>query len=75
MSNALKEQLLKAGLADAKKLKTIKKQQHQQRVQAPKNQKVVNEASILAEQRRQEQVARDQELNRQKQAVDRNQSD
>ncbi|EIW89694.1 nucleoprotein/polynucleotide-associated enzyme [Alishewanella agri BL06] len=68
MSNALKEQLLKAGLADAKKLKTVKKQQHQQRVQAPKNQKVVNEASILAEQRRQEQVARDQELNRQKQA-------
>jgi uncharacterized protein YaiL (DUF2058 family) len=30
MSNALKEQLLKAGLADAKKLKTVKKQQHQQ---------------------------------------------
>lgn len=67
MSNALKEQLLKAGLADPKKMKTAKKQQHQQRVQAGKNQKVVAEATILAEQRKQEQQARDQELNRQKQ--------
>lgn len=67
MSNAFKEQLLKAGLADPKKLKAAKKQQHQQRVQAGKSQKVVNEATLLAEQRRQEQVARDQELNRQKQ--------
>ncbi|WP_423185806.1 DUF2058 domain-containing protein [Alishewanella sp. d11] len=67
MSNAFKEQLLKAGLADPKKLKAAKKQQHQQRVQAGKSQKVVNEATVLAEQRRLEQVARDQELNRQKQ--------
>lgn len=67
MSNAFKEQLLKAGLADPKKLKAAKKQQHQQRVQAGKSQTVVNEAKLLAEQRRQEQVARDQELNRQKQ--------
>jgi len=66
MSNALKEQLLKAGLADPKKMKAAKKQQHQQRVQAGKNQKVVSEASMLAEQRKQEQQARDQELNRQK---------
>jgi uncharacterized protein YaiL (DUF2058 family) len=66
MSNALKEQLLKAGLADAKKLKVAKKQQHQQRVQAGK-QKPVLESTLLAEQRRLEQVARDQELNRQKQ--------
>lgn len=68
MSHSLKDQLLKAGLADAKKLKAVKKQQHQQRVQAGKNQKVVNEATLLAEQRRQEQLARDQELNRLKQA-------
>lgn len=67
MSNAFKEQLLKAGLADPKKLKAAKKQQHQQRVQAGKSQKIVSEATLLAEQRRQEQVARDQELNRQKQ--------
>lgn len=67
MSNAFKEQLLKAGLADPKKLKAAKKQQHQQRVQAGKSKQVANEATLLAEQRRQEQVARDQELNRQKQ--------
>lgn len=68
MSNAFKEQLLKAGLADAKKLKAVKKEQHQQKKQAGKKQAVVNEASVLAEQSRQQQVARDQELNRQRQA-------
>jgi uncharacterized protein len=69
MSNALKEQLLKAGLADAKKLKAVKKEKHQQKVQAGKNQKVVNEASLLAEQTRQQQIERDRQLNQQKQAV------
>lgn len=68
MSNAFKEQLLKAGLADEKKLKAAKKQQHQQRVQAGKKHPIVNEATRSVEQQRQAQVARDQELNRQKQA-------
>lgn len=68
MSNALKEQLLKAGLADAKKLKAVKKAKHQEKVQAGKNKAVINEASVLAEQTRQQQVARDRELNQQKQA-------
>lgn len=65
---SLKEQLLKAGLADAKKLKAINKEKHLQRKQAGKKQPVVNEATVLAEQKRQQQIARDQELNRQKQA-------
>lgn len=69
MSNALKEQLLKAGLADAKKLKAVKKQKHQQKVQAGKNQKVVNESTLLAEQARQQQIERDRLLNQQKQAL------
>ncbi|WP_273021355.1 DUF2058 domain-containing protein [Rheinheimera sp.] len=69
MSNALKEQLLKAGLADAKKLKAVKKEKHKQKVQAGKNQPVVNEASMLAEQKRQQQVERDKQLNQQKQAA------
>lgn len=69
MSNALKEQLLKAGLADSKKLKAVKKEKHQQKVQAGKNQKIVNEASVLAEQTRQQQIERDRVLNQQKQAV------
>lgn len=69
MSNALKEQLLKAGLADAKKLKAVKKAKHQEKVQAGKNQSVVNEASVLAEQKRQQQIERDRQLNLEKQAV------
>ncbi|MBZ9612009.1 DUF2058 domain-containing protein [Rheinheimera maricola] len=69
MSNALKEQLLKAGLADAKKLKALKKEKHQQKVQAGKKQPVVNEATVLAEERRQQQIERDRQLNQQKQAV------
>lgn len=69
MSNALKEQLLKAGLADAKRLKAIKKEKHKQKVQAGKNQTVVNEASVLAEQKRQQQVERDRQLNQEKQAA------
>lgn len=69
MSNALKDQLLKAGLADAKKLKAIKKEKHKQKVQAGKNQAVVNEASVLAEQSRLQQVERDRQLNQEKQAA------
>lgn len=69
MSNALKEQLLKAGLADAKKLKAVKKEKHKQKVQAGKNQPLVNEASVLAEQKRLQQVERDKQLNQQKQAA------
>ena len=70
MSNALKDQLLKAGLADAKKLKAVKKEKHQQKVQAGKKQTVVNEASILAEQSRQQQIERDRLLNQQKRMLD-----
>ena len=69
MSNALKEQLLKAGLADAKKLKAVKKEKHKQKVQAGKKQPIVNEASTLAEQARQQQIERDRLLNQQKQAA------
>ncbi|RUO19133.1 DUF2058 domain-containing protein [Aliidiomarina haloalkalitolerans] len=68
MKNALQEQLLKAGLADAKKLKTLNKEKHQQKKSAGKKHKIVNEATLLAEQKRLEKVARDQELNRQRQA-------
>ncbi|RUO22251.1 DUF2058 domain-containing protein [Aliidiomarina iranensis] len=68
MKNALQEQLLKAGLADEKKLKTLKKERHKQRKQAGKKQVIVNEATVLAEQQRLEKVARDKELNRQRQA-------
>ena len=68
MSKSLAEQLLKAGLGDAKKLKNIKKEQHKARVQAGKNGTVVNEASQLAEQTRQQQIERDRDLNQRKKA-------
>jgi hypothetical protein len=68
MSKSLQEQLLKAGLGDAKKLKTIKKEKHKERVQAGKHGVVVNEATILAEEARRQQQQRDLELNQQKQA-------
>ena len=48
MSKSLQEQLLKAGLGNAKKLTAIKKEKHKERVQAGKNGTVVNEASVLA---------------------------
>jgi uncharacterized protein YaiL (DUF2058 family) len=66
MSKSLQEQLLKAGLGNAKKLNAIKKEKHKERVQAGKNGVVVNEAAVLAEQSRQAQINRDKELNRQK---------
>ncbi len=66
MSKSLAEQLLKAGLGDAKKLKNIKKEQHKERVQAGKQGKVTQESAVLAEQTRQAQIARDRELNLQK---------
>lgn len=68
MSNALRDQLLKAGLADAKKVKKVKKEKHQLKTQAGKNTVLTNETTTLAQQAKAEQVARDRELNRQKQA-------
>lgn len=68
MKNALQEQLLKAGLADEKKLKKMKKEKHLQRKQVGKKQKIVSEATLLVAEQRREQVARDQELNRKRKA-------
>jgi hypothetical protein len=68
MSNALRDQLLKTGLADAKKVKKVKKEKHQQKTQSGKNTMQNNESATLAQQTKAEQVARDKELNRQKQA-------
>ncbi|MBV2128048.1 DUF2058 domain-containing protein [Arsukibacterium indicum] len=67
MSNALRDQLLKAGLADAKKVKKVKKEKHQLKTQAGKKAVPENTSTTLAQQAKAEQVARDRELNRQKQ--------
>lgn len=59
MSNSLKNQLLKSGLADPKKLKKL---EHEKRVAADKD-----EAKKLAQKAQEEKQARDRELNRQQQ--------
>ena len=66
---SLQDQLLKQGLADekqAKAVKTEKKQQQKQRKQQPKGTQSVNETRERARQAREEQAARDRELNRQR---------
>lgn len=69
MKNALQDQLLKAGLADEKKLKSFNKEKHRQKKQAGKKYRPTNETAAQVEQQRQEKIARDRELNRQRQAA------
>ena len=66
---SLQDQLLKQGLADEKQAKAVKqekKQQQKQRKQQPKGAQSVNETRERARQAREEQAARDRELNRQR---------
>lgn len=63
MAKSLQDQLLKAGLVDKKKAKTINKaKQHAKRTQSAE----INEASELAQQAIREKAERDKTLNRQK---------
>ncbi len=67
---SLQDQLLKAGLADEKKAKAIKKQkkdQAKQRKQQPKGTQQVNETRERARQAREEQAERDRMLNQERQ--------
>ena len=66
---SLQDQLLKQGLADEKQAKAVrkeKKQQQKQRKQQPKGEKPVNETRERARPAREEQAARDRELNRER---------
>lgn len=66
---SLQDQLLKQGLADEKQAKAVKKekkQQQKQRKQQPKGTQSVNETRERARQAREEQAAKDRELNRQR---------
>lgn len=65
---SLQDQLLKAGLADAKKAKQIKKEKRKQARQVPKGQQAVDETKLAAKQSMAEKAERDRELNRQRQA-------
>lgn len=65
---SLQEQLLKAGLADEKKLKALQKEKKKQRRQQPKGTVQVNEARERAQQAREEKAERDRQLNQQRHA-------
>lgn len=64
---SLQEQLLKAGMVDAKKAKAIEKEKRKAAKQAPKGQAVVNETREQALLARAEKAERDREINRQQQ--------
>lgn len=72
MSNSLRDQLLKAGLADEKQVKAIEAEKHKQRKRARKGAKnrvtttETEEARQIAQMYRQRQAERDRELNRQR---------
>ena len=67
---SLQDQLLKAGLADPNKAKTIHKEKRKQtKVARKSNQPVENKQQQAANQKKQKQAQRDRELNKQKQAL------
>lgn len=67
--SSLQDQLLKAGLVDAKKAKQAKKDKRKaDKVQKKSKQVVVDEAKIQAQQTREDKARRDRELNAERQA-------
>jgi uncharacterized protein YaiL (DUF2058 family) len=66
MGNAFQDQFLKAGLVDEKKVKQAQKEQHRAKKQG-KHQPPVNTTREASARAKAEQVARDKELNRQRQ--------
>ncbi|MGB1907209.1 MAG: DUF2058 domain-containing protein [Spongiibacter sp.] len=64
---SLQEQLLKAGLADEKKVKKIKQEQRKAK-KANKGKAEVDEGKLAAQKALAEKAARDREINRQRQA-------
>ncbi|SES69980.1 MULTISPECIES: DUF2058 domain-containing protein [Marinobacter] len=63
---SLQDQLLKAGLADEKKLKQLQKEKKKQRKQQPKGAIQTDEGKLRAQQARQEKAERDRQLNQQR---------
>lgn len=64
---SLQDQLLKAGLADEKKLKAHQKEKKKQRKQQPKGTVQTDETKLRAQQAREEKAERDRQLNQQRQ--------
>ncbi len=67
MGKSLQDQLLKAGLANNKQAAKARKAQNNNRKQKAAGVAVTSESEILAKQAHEEKVARDRELNREKQ--------
>lgn len=64
MAGSLQDQLLNAGLSDAKKVKKLEKEKRKQQRTAHKSRgEVVDEVKLAAQQKREEKTARDRELN------------
>ncbi|WP_372972141.1 DUF2058 domain-containing protein [Marinobacter sp.] len=63
---SLQDQLLKAGLADEKKLKALQKEKKKQRKQQPKGAAQTDEGKLRAQQARQEKAEKDRQLNQQR---------
>lgn len=63
---SLRDQLLKAGLADPKQAKKVEKEKREAAKQAPKGKPVEDEARRAAREAQQARAERDRELNRQK---------
>lgn len=63
---SLQEQLLKAGLADEKKLKAHQKEKKKLRKQQPKGAIQTDETKLRAQQAREEKAERDRQLNRER---------
>ena len=64
MAGSLQDQLLNAGLSDAKKAKQVGKEKRKQQRTAHKSRtQVVDEVKLAAQQAREDKVARDRELN------------
>ncbi len=60
---------MKAGLADEKKAKALKKEKYKQRKQQPKGTTEVNETQLRAQQAQAEKADRDRQLNRERQQI------
>lgn len=70
MTNSLRDQLLKKGLVDEKRLKQVSSTERKQRKQQRKSKGApLDEAKLLAQQALAEKAERDRELNRQRQEI------
>ncbi|WP_339805003.1 DUF2058 domain-containing protein [uncultured Marinobacter sp.] len=65
---SLQDQLLKAGLADEKKLRAMQKEKKKQRKQQPKGTVQPDETKLRVQQAREEKAERDRQLNQQRNA-------